>query len=126
MSDRVPISILYVEDEPDLRERIRIVLEMHFERVHACANGREGLEVFTRELPDIVVSDIMMPVLDGLEMTKAMRDSAPDTPVILTTAFTETGYLLKAIELGVAAYFRKPIDCRQLVETITRSAAPIL
>ncbi len=126
MSDRMPISVLYVEDEPDLRERIRIVLEMHFEQVHACANGREGLEAFSRELPDIVVSDIMMPVVDGLEMTKTIRESAADTPVILTTAFTETSYLLKAIELGVAAYVRKPIDCRQLVETITRSATPVL
>ncbi len=126
MSEIVPITVLYVEDEPDLRERVRIVLEMHFERVHACANGREGLDVFSGELPDIVVSDIMMPVMDGLEMTKAMRDSAPDIPVILTTAFTETAYLLKAIELGVSAYVRKPLDCRQLVEAITRAATPVL
>ena len=126
MGDKVPLTILYVEDEPDLRERIRIVLEMHFKRVHACANGKEGLELFLRWHPDIVVSDIMMPVMDGLEMTKNIRDIAPDTPVILTTAFTETVYLLKAIELGVSAYVRKPLDCRQLLETITRAAAPVL
>jgi DNA-binding NtrC family response regulator len=126
MSDKVPITILYVEDEPDLRGRIRIVLEMHFERVLACANGKEGLEVFEREHPDIIISDIMMPVMDGLEMTRSVRDFAPDTPVILTTAFTDTAYLLKAIELGVSAYVRKPLDCRQLLETITREATPVL
>ena len=126
MNDKIPIKILYVEDEPDLRERIRIVLEMYFMHVIVAANGKEGLELCERHLPDIVVSDIKMPVMDGLELTKRIRKIAPETPVILTTAFTETGYLLKAIELGVAAYVRKPLDCRLLVETITRAATPIL
>jgi len=126
MSDKVPITILYVEDEHDLRERIRIVLEMQFERVYTCAHGKEALELFSREHPDIIVSDIMMPVMDGLEMTKSIRDISPDTPIILTTAFTDTAYLLKAIELGVSAYVRKPVDCRQLLVTITKAATPIL
>jgi DNA-binding NtrC family response regulator len=126
MADRLPVTILYVEDEPDLRERIRIVLEMHFARVLPAADGKEGLEIFFREHPDIVVSDIMMPVMDGLEMTKRLRERTPDTPVILTTAYTETSYLINAIELGVSAYVRKPLDCRQLVDAISRAATPIL
>jgi DNA-binding NtrC family response regulator len=126
MNEKVPITILYVEDEPDLRERIRIVLNMYFTHVIVAANGKEGLELFTHHLPDIVVSDIKMPVMDGLEFTKRIRKAAPETPVILTTAFTETDYLLKAIELGVTAYVRKPLDCRLLVETITHAATPIL
>ncbi len=126
MTEKIPLTILYVEDEPDLRERIGIVLEMHFERVVTAANGKEGLELFVGERPAVVVSDIMMPVMDGLEMTKAIRELAPETPVILSTAFTETGFLLKAIELGVSAYVRKPLDCRQLIETILRAAKPVL
>src|ERR1035437_9808509 len=126
MNDKVAITLIYVEDEPDLRERIRIVLEMYFTQVIVAANGKEGMELFERHLPDIVVSDIKMPVMDGLELTKRIRKIAPETPVILTTAFTETDYLLKAIELGVAAYVRKPVDCRLLVETISRAATPIL
>jgi len=126
MNDKAPIKILYVEDEPDLRERIRIVLEMYITHVIVASNGKEGLELFARHLPDIVVSDIKMPVMDGLELTKRIRKIAPETPVILTTAFTETAYLLEAIELGVVAYVRKPLDCRLLVETITRAATPIL
>src|SRR5450631_1324238 len=126
MNDKAPIKILYVEDEPDLRERIRIVLEMYFTHVIVASNGKNGLELFTRHLPDIAVSDIKMPVMDGLELTKHIRKIAPETPIILTTAFTETAYLLKAIELGVVAYVRKPLDCRLLVETITHAATPIL
>ncbi len=126
MENKLPLKVLYIEDEPKLRERICIVLRMRFERVFTAANGSEGLEVFSRERPDIIVSDIKMPVMDGLEMTMHIREIAPEAPVILSTAFTETAYLLRAIELGVSAYVRKPLDCRHLVETITRTAAPIL
>ncbi len=65
-NDTLHLNILYVEDEPSLRERVRIVLEMHFDRVHCAANGQEGLDSFLRERPDIVVSDIQMPTMDGL------------------------------------------------------------
>ncbi len=126
MADKANLKILFVEDEPKLRERICIVLKMHFEEVFSAGNGAEGLELFSRERPDVVVSDIMMPTMDGLEMTKRIRALAPETPVIFCTAFTETSYLLQAIELGVSAYVRKPLDCRQLVKTIKQAATPIL
>lgn len=126
MDEKVGITVLYVEDEPDLRERVRIVLEMCFERVVTAINGQEGVAAFTRERPDIVVSDIMMPVMDGLEMARQIREAAPEVPLVLCTAFTETSYLLRAIELGVCGYVRKPLDCRQLVDAIIRSATPIL
>lgn len=125
-NEMLHLSVLYVEDEPFLRERIRIVLDMHFDRVLSACNGQEGLDMFTRERPDIVVSDIQMPEMDGLEMVERIRMMAPDTPVIICTAFSETAYLLKAIELGVSAYVRKPLDCRQLVEIITRAATPLM
>ncbi|MDD2852597.1 MAG: sigma-54 dependent transcriptional regulator [Desulfuromonadaceae bacterium] len=126
MAEKTDLKILYVEDEADLRERIAIVLKMHFATVLTAANGREGLEIFLRERPDIVVTDVRMPLMDGLEMTQALGEYAPGTPVILCTAFTETTYLLEAIELGVAAYVRKPLDCRELISVISRAALPIL
>jgi DNA-binding NtrC family response regulator len=126
MAERAALKVLYVEDETDLRERIRIVLEMHFQNVVTAANGRDGLDAFHRERPDVVVCDVRMPLMDGLEMTRDIRKCAPATPVILCTAFTETSYLLRAIELGVAAYVRKPLDCRELIETVSRAALPIL
>ena len=126
MNDKTPISVLYVEDEPDIRKPVCTALEMYFDKILVAANGKEGVEIFSRENPDIVVSDIRMPIMDGLEMTRRIRTIAPETPVLFTTAFTETTYLLKAIELGVSAYIRKPIDCRELIEAITRAATPIL
>jgi DNA-binding NtrC family response regulator len=126
MAPKVPITILYVEDEPEIRKTTRAVLEMSFEKVFTAANGEEGLEVFSRETPDIVVSDIRMPVMDGLEMTKRIRAISSDTPVILITAFADTANLLRAIEFGVSACVPKPLDCRRLFETIKRAAVPIL
>lgn len=122
--NKIPLKVLYVEDETDLRNSIRMILEMYYESVLSCTNGMEGLEIFNREHPDVIVSDIMMPVLDGLEMTRKIREISPDTPVVLTTAFTETAYLLKAIELGISAYVKKPLDCEELVATINRLGAP--
>jgi DNA-binding NtrC family response regulator len=101
-----------------------MILEMYYESVLSCTNGMEGLEIFKRENPDVVVSDIMMPVLDGLEMSRKIREISLETPIILTTAFTETAYLLKSIELGISAYVRKPLDCEELAATINRLAAP--
>jgi DNA-binding NtrC family response regulator len=126
MDDRVQLKVLYVEDEPDLRERVRIVLEMEYAQVATAGNGADGLALFGEERPDVVVSDIMMPGMDGLELARRIRELSPETPVIFTTAFTETGYLLKAIELGIAAYVRKPLDCRELIGAIGKAAAPIL
>ena len=126
MLDKVPITVLYVEDEPEIRNTTGIVLAKRFQKVLSAADGAEGVELFAREAPDVVVSDIRMPNMDGLEMIKRIRALAPETPVILTTAFTDTAYLIRAIELGVSAYVPKPIDCRLLFETITRAATPIL
>jgi DNA-binding NtrC family response regulator len=126
MDEKLQLKILYVEDEPDLRERIRIVLEMYFTEVYTAANGLEGLDTFKRACPDLVVSDIMMPVMDGIEMVRHIRELDHDIPVVFSTAFTETAYLLKAIELGVSAYVRKPLDCRELVVTISKAATPVL
>jgi len=124
--NKMPLKILYVEDETDLRISIRMILEMYYETVLSCTNGMEGLAIFNREHPDVVVSDIMMPVLDGLEMARKIREISQETPVILTTAFTETAYLLKSIELGISAYVRKPFNCEELVAAINRLGAPTL
>ena len=126
MAAKVPITVLYVEDEPEIRKTTRAVLEMYFEKVLTAADGKEGLEVFSRQAPDVVVSDIRMPVMDGLEMMKFIRALDPEVPVILITAFADTTNLLKAIEFGVFACVPKPLDCRRLFDTITKAATPIL
>lgn len=100
MPDISKISILYVEDEPELRDHVTFALRLHIDNVATAANGQEALDLITLNQPDIVVADIRMPLMDGLALTGSLHRNYPAIPVILCTAFTDTEYLLKAIELG--------------------------
>lgn len=120
------LSILIAEDEPDLRRETAAFLEIYFGRVIAAADGREALTLFKNHTPDIVMSDIRMPVMDGVEMAARLKETAPDVPLIFCTAYTDTDYLLKAIELGVAAFVRKPVNTDELLAVLVKSALPIL
>lgn len=126
MHDLASIRLLYVEDEPELREHVSYSLKLHCDSVMTASNGKEALEIARRNRPDLVMSDIRMPIMDGLELTAHLRKEFPELPVILCTAFTDTDYLLKAIELGVAAYLPKPIDTTRMMEAIRQAAQPIL
>ena len=126
MRDISKLTILYVEDEPELRDHVAFALRLHIDTVATAANGQEALELIRLNQPDIVVSDIRMPVMDGLALTATLRQKYPAIPVILCTAFTDTDYLLKAIELGVAAYIPKPINTESLLAAIRQAALPIL
>ncbi|MBF0519999.1 MAG: response regulator [Nitrospirae bacterium] len=113
-------SILYVEDEELLRKNLISFLHRRFGVVYSAANGMEGLELFTKHLPDIVITDILMPVMDGLEMVKRIKQLQPDIPIIITTAFSDTQYLMQAISLKVDGYVTKPIDYNDLLDAINR------
>ncbi|MFA7403918.1 MAG: sigma-54 dependent transcriptional regulator [Pelobacteraceae bacterium] len=119
------ISILYVEDDAALRAQISFSLKLTEARVIEAENGLQGLEKFKQFTPDLVVTDIRMPVMDGLEMVRTLRGINPELPIIVCTAFTETDYLIRAIELGVSAYLPKPLVVDDLLIAVCRLAAPI-
>jgi PAS domain S-box-containing protein len=116
------ISLLYVEDDDFTREDLLDFLRWEFDTVYAAKNGKEGLELFEQNNPDIVITDIRMPVMDGLEMTSHIRGLNPDAPVIITTAYSDLSYIMKAIELGVDGYILKPILHEALLKTIYKTA----
>jgi len=87
-------------------------------KVWAAKDGLEALEVYEDYSPDIIISDIKMPRLDGLAMTKKIRQTDKTTPVILATAFTDTSYLLKAVELQLIKYIVKPITSAKLLDAL--------
>lgn len=120
------LTILLAEDEADLLRETAAFLELYCNRVLRASNGREALKLFEEQRPDLVITDIRMPVMDGLELAARLREVAPDTPLVFCTAFTETAYLLKAIQLGVAAFVRKPVDADELLATIARAAVPVI
>ncbi len=127
MSNLKCLDILLVEDEDDLRQETAAFLGLYCNRVLQADNGRTALAAFeTGRPPDLVISDIRMPHMDGLELAARLKECSPDTPILFCTAFTETAYLLRAIELGVAAFVRKPVDADELLAVIARTAEPVL
>lgn len=126
MTDLKSVNILLVEDENELCLRLAKFLRRYFGVVNAARNGSLALESVAQQRPDVVVSDIRMPVMDGIELATQLRDNYPDLPIIFCTAFTETCYLLKAIELGVSALIPKPIDTDHLLRAIRQATLPLI
>jgi DNA-binding NtrC family response regulator len=126
MIDLKLLTVLLVEDEYELRRETAAFLELYCGTVIQAANGREALALFATGHPDLVISDIRMPVMDGIELATRLKETSPKTPLIFCTAFTETSYLLKAIELGAAAFVRKPVDTDELLAAMSKAALPIV
>ncbi len=112
------LVVLYVEDEEEVREALARYLRRRFAKVDTAENGEEGLEKFKQNHYDIVITDVRMPIMDGLEMAKKIKEITEDMPVIVVTAFNETDYFLRAIEIGIDRYVKKPVDTDALFEAI--------
>lgn len=114
------MTILYVEDERDAREETAYFLEGKVKKLYQAKDGAEGLLIFEQyqgEI-DIVISDIQMPNMNGLEMAAKIKAINADTHVVITSAFNDSDYLFKAIELGISHYVTKPVDLMQLIQKI--------
>ena len=111
-------TILYVEDDIDTQELIRDILECYFKKVFVASDGKEGLKKYKEETPDIVLSDISMPIMDGLEMSQEIKNINSNQLIALFTAFNEPEYLKKAGELGIDTYIMKPLDERQFFNSL--------
>ena len=111
------ITILYVEDESSAREEVVFFLESRVRKLYVAQDGKEGTLFFQEHQNeiDIVVTDIQMPQQNGLEMAAEIKMIKPDIPIIITSAFNDSDYLFKAIEIGISHYITKPIDLMQLV-----------
>jgi diguanylate cyclase (GGDEF)-like protein len=116
------LSVLYVEDNPDIRGQLTQFLQRRVGTLLVAENGQEGLDAFHQHQPDIVITDILMPVMDGLKMAEAIKAVSEDTPIIVTTAFNEQDYFIRAIDIGVDKYVLKPVDTHQLQKAVLKSA----
>lgn len=112
------LNILYVEDEFEAATKLVKFLNRVFNKVYLCLNGQEALETFSKKSIDLVISDINMPIVDGLKMSEKIKEINSNTPIILTTARTETQCLIRAIELNIDSYLLKPIELDILIEKI--------
>lgn len=116
------ISILYVEDEPTARESLSRFINRFCMTLYTAENGEEGLAVYKEHSVDIVISDIKMPKMSGLDMVEEIKKINRDQLVIFTTAHIDSEYLFKAIELQVDGYVAKPVDLDKLKVQIEKCA----
>lgn len=113
--------VLFVEDEEEIKEQVSEVLEMLFKEVLIANDGIKGYEIYEDELPDIIISDIIMPKMDGIKLTKKIRQTDYETPIILLTACTGADMLVDAANLSVDGYVVKPIDLNILISTLSNA-----
>ncbi len=112
------LRVLLVEDEGTLSKLFKNAIGDSFYSFSIANDGEEGLELFKKITPDIVITDIMMPKKTGLEMAKEIKEMDAKVPIIILSAFSETDKFLMAIDVGVVKYFIKPFDPDELLEYI--------
>ena len=107
-------KILIVEDEKSMREVLKILLEGENYDVLSASDGLEGLSYITKDIFDLVITDMKMPKVDGFELLKKIKDLSPDTLVIMITAFGTTEKAVEALKLGAYDYINKPFNIDEI------------
>ena len=116
------LRILYVEDEQMTRNELSRFLKRRTPQVNVAENGLDALVQFEHTPPDILISDLRMPDMDGLELTKRIRDLGYDTPIIITSALSDSETILSAVDRNIVKYLVKPIDTNELESALHKIA----
>ncbi len=119
-------SLLYVEDNTGLNAQATTLFKKFFDNVVSAYDGEEGLTLFKMHRPQIVITDINMPKMDGLLMSEAIHKIDPDVIIIITTAHDERDFLHNSIKIGVFDYLIKPLKIDDLIETFTRCSETLI
>ncbi len=109
------LNLLYVEDDTDARNSTLSIFGEFFGHIVTASNGAEGLEAFGNEAIDLIITDINMPQMNGLEMIRTIRQINPEIPILILSAHNESEYFMSSIKLGVEGYLLKPIDLEQFL-----------
>jgi two-component system, OmpR family, response regulator VanR len=113
-----PYTILFVEDEDTIRENYVSYLKNYFQEVYEARNAEEALVIYKSKTPDIMIVDIHLPKMNGIELVRRIREKDYSTKVIMLTAFTDTKLLLDATSLQLTKYLVKPINRQELKDTL--------
>ncbi len=107
-------TILYVEDNLLTQRIVKSVLNGYFKEIFVASDGIEGIELYQEKMPDIVLADISMPNLNGLDMCKEIKRYNPNQRIALFTGYNDIEYLKKAINMGIDKYILKPLESKQM------------
>lgn len=114
------LTVLCVEDDIVTLQRLQFYFKKIFKEVYTAKNGAQGLAKFKSLNPDIVVTDIQMPGLDGLDMTDQIKMINSLAKVLVVSAYDDKDYLIKSLNIGVDGYIKKPIDNQDLDNTLSK------
>ncbi|QOY52053.1 response regulator [Candidatus Sulfurimonas baltica] len=117
--DTKKLTVLYAEDDPSIQDELVDIFNMFFKKTIVANDGKEGIELYNnhKEEIDLIISDIQMPNMNGLEMVEEIRKSDDEIPVIITTANNDQEYFIKSIEVKIDKYILKPINEEQMIDT---------
>jgi len=112
------LRILYVEDDENLRLETIKIIERIFSKVDVASDGKGGFEAFKTMKYDLVITDIEMPNLNGIEMSRNIRLIDKDIPIVVVSAYSNTEYFMESIAIGIDYYILKPIKMPRLIDTL--------
>jgi two-component system cell cycle response regulator len=119
------LNILYVEDDEKIQNQVFKMLSRKYENIFVASNGEEGVALYETHTPDIIITDIKMPKMNGLEMIQKIREKNKNVPIIITTAHSDSSFLHQALELGVDAFLVKPINKEELFTRVDSCAKQV-
>lgn len=117
------MSVMVVEDEKIANELLSSTFRNFFSNVTSCFNGKEGLEAYLKYSPDIVFVDIIMAEMDGIELSRRIREINPNQIIIVISASNDIEKISQSIEVGVNSFIQKPIDTKKIIDIITSVVA---
>src|SRR5690554_1578380 len=114
------IKVLIVDDQPIVREGIKGLLSIssEIEIVNDANNGQQAFDMISKEKPDVVLMDIRMPIMDGVQATKKIKETFDDVVVIILTTFEDDEYIIDALSYGASGYLLKDISAEHLIQAI--------
>ena len=116
------IKLLYVEDDEDISYVLADIFGDECKELYVAKNGQEGLSMYKEHSPDIVLTDISMPIMNGIEMSKLIREENSTIPIIISSAFSDDEYIQAAKELGINHYILKPINLEKVLDILENLA----
>ncbi|MBT6765274.1 MAG: response regulator [Prolixibacteraceae bacterium] len=119
---RYNISVLFVDDNEIIRQLYKKFLAKHVENLFIAKDGHHGLELYEKHKPDLVITDMVMPVMNGLEMVKEIKKIAQDAKIIVMSAYSDKDSFIEAIHLGIDGYLMKPVEAKKLLSLIDEFA----
>jgi DNA-binding NarL/FixJ family response regulator len=119
------VRLMLVDDQRLMREGLRTLLELEggFEVVAEAGDGSTALEAYARTQPDVVLMDVRMPGMDGVEATRRLRQRWPEARIIILTTFSEDAYVFEGLRVGALGYLLKDVSGQQLAEAVRTVAA---